>query len=126
VVLAMLGNFPSVTDVVEAMAVLGASVVITMAITVAWIRHLPTSRRFSGLIHSDAANAAEGYLSALPRGDLVGKTGVAMTDLRPAGVATVDGERVDVVTEGEYIDSGAGVEIIRTESYRHVVRRSPT
>jgi membrane-bound ClpP family serine protease len=41
-------------------------------------------------------------------------------------VATVDGERVDVVTEGEYIDSGAGVEIIRTESYRHVVRRSQT
>jgi len=126
VVLAMLGNFPSVTDVVEAMAVLGASVVITMAITVAWIRHLPTSRRFRGLIHSEAANAAEGYLSALTRGDLLGKTGVAMTDLRPAGVATVNGERVDVVTEGEYIDSGAGVEIIRTEGYRHVVRRSPS
>jgi membrane-bound serine protease (ClpP class) len=114
-----------VTDVAQAMAVLGASVVITLAITVAWFRHLPTSRRFRGLIHSDAATTAEGFLSALPRGDLIGKTGVAITDLRPAGVATVDGERMDVVTEGEYIPSGVRVEVIRTESYRHVVRRSP-
>ena len=125
VILALLGNFPTVTDVAQAMAVLGASVVITLAITVAWFRHLPTSRRFRGLIHSEAATTAEGFLSALPRGDLIGKTGVAITDLRPAGVATVGGERVDVVTEGEYIQSGAGVEVIRTEGYRHVVRRSP-
>jgi membrane-bound serine protease (ClpP class) len=125
VILALLGNFPTVTDVAQAMAVLGASVVITLAITVAWFRHLPTSRRFRGLIHSDAATTAEGFLSALPRGDLIGKTGVAITDLRPAGVATVDGERMDVVTEGEYIPSGVRVEVIRTESYRHVVRRSP-
>jgi len=126
IVLAMLGNFPSVTDVVEAMAVLGASVVITLAITVAWIRHLPTSRRFRGLIHSEAANTAEGFLSAPSRVELVGKIGVAASDLRPAGVATVDGERLDVVTEGEYVASGVRVEVIRTEGYRHVVRRLPS
>ncbi|MDH5284180.1 MAG: nodulation protein NfeD, partial [Gemmatimonadota bacterium] len=125
VVLALLGNFPSVTDVVEAMAVLGASVVITMAITVAWIRHLPTSRRFRGLIHSEAANAAEGFLSAPPRAELTGRTGVAASDLRPGGVAMIDGERLDVVTEGEYIAAGARVEVIRTEGYRLVVRQTP-
>ncbi len=36
----------------------------------------------------------EGYL---------GKTGLAKTDLRPAGFAVIDGRRVDVVTRGEYI-----------------------
>jgi membrane-bound serine protease (ClpP class) len=125
VVLAMLGNFPTSTDVVQALAVLGASVFITLAIAFAWFRHLPNSRRFKGLIHQDSALAAEGYVSALPRGELVGQVGLAATDLRPAGTAVVNGERIDVVTEGEYIANGAQVEVVRAEGYRHVVRSKP-
>jgi membrane-bound serine protease (ClpP class) len=123
IVLAMLGNFPTGGDVIQALAVLGASVFITLAIAYAWFRHLPNSRRFAGLIHQDSAQSAEGFVSALPRGDLVGKIGVATTDLRPAGVATVADERIDVVTEGEYLAAGARVEVVRAEGYRHVVRR---
>ncbi|MDX2119645.1 MAG: NfeD family protein [Gemmatimonadota bacterium] len=122
VVLAMLGNFPTGTDVVRAMSVLGASIVITLAIAYAWLRHLPNSRRFGGLIHQGQAYAAEGFVSALPRAELVGRAGVATTDLRPSGVATVDGEKVDVVTDGEYIKAGARVVVTRAEGYRHVVR----
>ena len=122
VVLAMLGNFPTGRDVVQALAVLGASVFISLAVAFAWFRHLPNSRRFRGLIHQEASLSAEGYVSALPRGDLIGKQGVAITDLRPAGVATLEGERIDVVTEGDYINSGARVEVVRAEGYRHVVR----
>ncbi|MBN1866731.1 ATP-dependent Clp protease proteolytic subunit [Candidatus Sumerlaeota bacterium] len=45
--------------------------------------------------------------------DLLGKTGEAMTDLRPAGTAVVAGRRLDVVTEGEYIARGAKIRIVR-------------
>jgi membrane-bound serine protease (ClpP class) len=122
VVLAMLGNFPTGGDVVQALAVLAASVVITLAVAFAWLRHLPNSGRFRGLIHQEASLSGEGYVSALPRGELVGRTGMASTDLRPAGVAELDGERVDVVTEGEYIAAGTAIEVLRAEGYRHVVR----
>jgi membrane-bound serine protease (ClpP class) len=122
IVLAMLGNFPTGGDVTRALAVLGASIFISLAVAYAWLRHLPNSRRFSGLIHQDSAEAARGYVSALPRADLIGKRAVALTDLRPAGVALIDGEKLDVVTDGEYIASGAPVEIVRAEGYRHVVR----
>jgi membrane-bound serine protease (ClpP class) len=118
----MLGNFPTGGDVTRALAVLGASIFISLAVAYAWLRHLPNSRRFSGLIHQDSAEAARGYVSALPRADLIGKRAVALTDLRPAGVALIDGEKLDVVTDGEYIASGAPVEIVRAEGYRHVVR----
>ncbi len=124
IVLALLGNAPTGGDVFQALAVLGASIVITLAVAFAWLRHLPNSRRFAGLIHQASAQSAEGYVSALPRGDLIGQIGVAATDLRPAGVATVSGERIDVVTEGEYISSGARVEVVRAEGYRHVVRQA--
>ncbi len=126
IVLAMLGNFPTGGDVFQALAVLGASVVITLSVAFAWLRHLPNSGRFSGLIHQSAVQSAEGYVAALPRGDLIGQTGVAVTDLRPAGVATVGGERIDVVTQGEYISSGAPVVVVRAEGYRHVVRQAQT
>jgi membrane-bound serine protease (ClpP class) len=52
----------------------------------------------------------------------VGQDGVAVTDLRPAGTATIAGERVDVVTEGEYVSQGSAVRVLRSEGYRHVVR----
>ena len=55
-------------------------------------------------------------------GALEGARGVAITDLHPAGVANIDGRRVDVVTEGGYIASGTQIEIVADEGYRRVVR----
>ena len=56
---------------------------------------------------------------------LVGRPGVAESDLRPSGIADIDGERVDVVTSGEYISAGERIEVVRDEGYRRVVRRTP-
>jgi membrane-bound serine protease (ClpP class) len=106
----------------QAFAVLGASVVITLAVAYAWLRHLPSSGRFSSLFLRGGAAQADGYVAALRRGDLVGLDGVAVTDLRPAGAAQFGVERVDVVTEGEYVPQGTPVRVVRSEGYRHIVR----
>ena len=58
-----------------------------------------------------------------PEPQPAGPTGIALSDLRPAGVAEIRGRRVDVVTEGEYIEAGASIEVIHDEGYRRVVRR---
>jgi membrane-bound serine protease (ClpP class) len=120
--LALMGAAPTTGDVVQALAILGASLVITAAVVYAWLRHLPTSDRFGGLFLRGGMTQAEGYISAAPRTDLVGQEGVAVTDLRPAGTATIAGERVDVVTEGEFVTQGSTVRVLRSEGYRHVVR----
>ena len=121
IILALIGNTPTPADVAQAFAVLGTSLVITLAVGYAWLRHLPTSTRFSGLFLRHGLPQAEGYISALRRADLVGQEGVALTDLRPAGTAGFGAERVDVVTEGEYVSQGAPVRVVRSEGYRHVV-----
>jgi membrane-bound serine protease (ClpP class) len=54
---------------------------------------------------------------------LVGAAGVALSDLRPSGYARIDGERIDVVSRGEYIRVGTPLEVIADEGYRRVVRR---
>ncbi|HEU5041756.1 MAG TPA: NfeD family protein [Gemmatimonadales bacterium] len=121
IVLAMLGGSPSGGDLLQALAVLGASIVITVAVAFAWLRHLPNSGRFGGLFLRGGMDRADGFISAAPRDDLVGRDGVALTDLRPAGTARIGSERVDVVTEGEYVSQGSPVRVIRSEGYRHVV-----
>ncbi|HEU0012414.1 MAG TPA: NfeD family protein [Longimicrobium sp.] len=67
----------------------------------------------------------EGYIAALPRPELEGTDGVALTDLRPAGTADFAGERMDVVSEAGWITAGTPVRILRSEGYRHVVRALP-
>jgi membrane-bound serine protease (ClpP class) len=122
VVLAMTGSAPSPNDLAQALAILAASAVICAAVTYTWIRHLPTSNRFSGLLLKGAGHRTEGFVSAPSRPDLIGRNGVALTDLRPSGTAGFGEERLDVVTEGEYLGQGTAIEVVRSDGYRHVVR----
>lgn len=58
------------------------------------------------------------------REDLVGREGVAVTTLRPAGVALVDDERVDVTTDGTFIEKGTPVRIVEVTGPRIVVEET--
>lgn len=64
----------------------------------------------------------EGFNSFKPRSELVGRTGKALTPLRPSGMALLGDERIDVVTAGEFIAAGRPVEVIQVEGARIVVR----
>ena len=52
----------------------------------------------------------------------LGKSGVAVTPLRPTGVAEIDGQRVEVTTEGEYIAVGSPVKVVAINSRQVFVR----
>ncbi len=56
------------------------------------------------------------------RAKYLGKSGVAMTPLRPTGVAEIDGERIEVVTEGEFIASGSKVRVVAMDRRKFFVR----
>lgn len=77
---------------------------------------------FNKLVLSDATTTEEGYVSNVNRVELIGKKGETITPLRPAGTITVDTERIDVVSEGSFIEAGKVVEIIKVEGSRIVVR----
>jgi membrane-bound serine protease (ClpP class) len=63
-------------------------------------------------------------LGADPEDELrwLGKRGRATSPLRPAGIADIEGARVDVVSEGELIEPGTPIEVIRVDGNRVVVR----
>jgi membrane-bound serine protease (ClpP class) len=52
---------------------------------------------------------------------LVGRVGVAATLLRPAGVLDLEGEPVDVITRGEFIEAGTALRVVAVEGNRVIV-----
>lgn len=79
---------------------------------------------FNKLVLKDATTTEEGYVSNINRTDLLGKVGKTITPLRPAGTIQLGSERIDIVSEGSYIDAGKDVEIIKVEGSRIVVRQT--
>jgi membrane-bound serine protease (ClpP class) len=67
-----------------------------------------------------ALAAAQGpeYVSSADFSALRGATGTANSYLRPVGIASIDGVRVDVLTEGEFIPSGTPIRVTRVEGAR--------
>jgi membrane-bound serine protease (ClpP class) len=55
---------------------------------------------------------------------LLSMTGVSVTDLRPAGMAEIDSQRVDVVTDGEYIDADTPIIVTSVSGNRIVVEKN--
>jgi membrane-bound serine protease (ClpP class) len=56
------------------------------------------------------------------RSVLLGRTGRAVTPLRPGGVVEVDGARVEVETEGAFVASGSEVRVVAMDRRRFIVR----
>lgn len=56
------------------------------------------------------------------RSKYLGRAAVAVTPLRPGGIVEVDGERVEVQTEGEFIAAGSAVRIVAMDRRRFFVR----
>lgn len=101
------------------MLALGILLVAGIVLTPIWLRLSPRSplgRRLT-LAASDRS-----FQSAPPSwARLVGQTGVATSKLRPGGIATIQGERVDVVSESGFIAAGHAIRVARVEGIRVIV-----
>ena len=75
------------------------------------------------LVLNDSISTEGGYVASESRVELLGRKLIAYTDLRPAGVAILDNEKLDVVTDGDFIEKGNKIEVIRVEGMRIVVKK---
>jgi membrane-bound serine protease (ClpP class) len=95
------------------------SLLVALAASFVMLRYMPRTR-FGRQLVLDTGLATE------PEADRrwLGKRGHASSPLRPAGIAEIEGERVDVVSEGELIEPGDEIEVMRVDGNRIVVRRA--
>ena len=85
-----------------------------------WVKLFPTSRYGRAFI----SKGVTGDIRA-EKPELLHQTGTAFTQLRPSGTALINGQRVDVVTEGSLIEKGTTIKVVATEGMRVVVRENP-
>jgi len=78
---------------------------------------------FKPLILPDEQKKEHGYISSSDLDYLLGKTGVAVTDLRPTGSVDIDGVKFDVISEGEYIHKGTNIEIFKVSGVKLLVKK---
>lgn len=130
-ILALLAGFGSslvgagATWAAIATAVVRAGLSLVLAIVGGFILfrflpRLPIGRR---LILDTGLAAGAGYRSE-PESDRrwLGHQGMTVSALRPSGIAQLDGERVDVVSDGMFLEPGTRIEVIRVDGNRIVVR----
>ncbi len=122
--MAQIGSLPSQDDLARASGVIATTALLVVLTAWVFLRSIFANRRLgrSGIVLPESTDRDEGYTSADLRPELVGTEGVAITSLRPAGVGLFADERVDVVSESEWIEEGTPIRIMSAEGYRHVVR----
>ncbi|MEC9488744.1 MAG: NfeD family protein [Halanaerobium sp.] len=87
------------------------------------LKYIPESKIWTSRISLPLSQRKElGYVAPRERKELIGKTGKTITILRPAGTALISGGRVDVVSEGGFIERDREVEVVAVEGSKVIVR----
>lgn len=125
--LTLVGAGATAAIVISALGRVAISILIALGLGAIILRYLPSLPFGRQLVLEADMKATLGYASAPPSDQQwIGRIGVAHSPLRPAGIADMHGTRLDVVSDGGFIDAGAAIEVIRVDGNRVVVRRAPT
>lgn len=115
---AMVIGFAIFPASIASLAALGTILLVGIVIWL-WIKIFPNTwvgRKMTASADLDLADMTDEKLNAL-----VGATGKARSTLRPAGFAEINGNKIDVVTEGEMIEAGTPIRVINVFGNRVVV-----
>lgn len=122
IILLIIGVALTAKSISEAI-ILVIIILVLIGIALILVLHSASRGRLSKtLVLDDALSAEKGYHGTELMDEFLGKEGQAVTPLRPAGIAVIEGTKLDVVTEGEYIQANARVKVINVSGRRIVVR----
>ncbi|MCG8425530.1 MAG: hypothetical protein MJE77_47230 [Proteobacteria bacterium] len=115
--LSILGSgYAAVTELPPAYAGLTVAAGVVAAVALFWLFPRTRAARAMVLQTRTLGSAADPSLN-----DLVGLEGITLTPLRPAGTAEIVDKPVDVVSDGQYVETGIKVRVVLVEGNRVVV-----
>ena len=124
--LSIIGSLFLATDNIVHMATsiliaIGVSVFASILMVKVFGRNM---RLFKKIILTDSTNTENGYVSNRNRIELIGKEGVTLTALEPSGTIVIGDERIDVVSEGDFILKDKAVMVVKAEGSRSSCKRN--
>ena len=103
--------------------IMAAVILAILAVMLAILLRSASRGRLSRtIVLHDSTDAASGFSGTDDMHALVGRRGSSLTDLHPSGIAEIDGVRLDVVTQGEFLPVGSAVEVSTVVGNRIVVQ----
>lgn len=125
--LSLVGSGATWDFMLEALQRVVVALLLAFLLSLLMLRVLPRLPFGRRLVLESGLPAGEGHATET-EGDRqwVGRTGSAVSPLRPAGIADIAGSRLDVVSEGEFIESGTAITVTKADGGRIVVRRLRT
>lgn len=121
------GIFLVTDSVLEGVLYTIGSLIVLGIITYLSFRSPRTRRLWQRFSLRTQQTANGGYVGPKVQSETyIGRTGISLTQLRPAGTGNFNGEYLDVVTEGGYIGHGTAIKVIAVEGTRIVVREEKT
>ena len=125
VFLGMVGHWPDIgyEEISSALYSMFASLLMTLLLAVFGFKFFPKTSLWKKLVLNEEEIAKNGYISN-PKdySKMVGQKGLTVSTLRPTGIADFDGKRFDVVSQGDFIESGIQIEVVQVENYRIIVK----
>ena len=110
-------GFGALDKVFKAFLLVVGSIAIAFLLSIYLSKKLFTSTMFKGLALDASQPQSEGYVSFDSRQkELIGKTGMAYTVLRPSGKVEIEDEIYDAVSDIGFIEKGASVKVMRDEA----------
>lgn len=101
---------------VVAIQAISIAIVLSVVLFAVFVRMAPQNAYFRRITFTNVQGPE--FVANRDFQGLVGHMGVATSYLRPAGVAHVDGERVDVLTEGDFLPAGSAIRVSRVQGSR--------
>lgn len=107
---------------VSAGIVIAIIVIVILAIMLAVAMILLGSKKMkSPMVLREDVKGEQGFLESSDLEYLVGKEGIAATDLRPAGKGRFDGIEFDILSGGNYIQKGQNIVIEKIKDNKLIV-----
>ena len=117
------GVFLLSSSVLNGVLTLLVTAVLMILILVVSFRFMKKKKIIHRFVLEDRTDTESGYTSPnMDNEKYLGKEGITISPLRPAGGVRIDGDRVDVVSEGDFIDAGVKVRVIGIDGTRILVR----
>ena len=87
------------------------------------LKKIRSSKLWNNVVLKDSESSIKGFSSSLDYSSLLGKKGVVIAKLRPAGSIEIAEQKIDVISQGEFIDIGVMVEIVEIIGNKIIVKK---
>jgi membrane-bound serine protease (ClpP class) len=100
----------------------GGLIVVIVALAVL-IKYLPNNPAWNLVVLKTRQENKHGYSSTPDLSNYIGKKGTTVSMLRPSGTALIEGKRVDVVADGEFVATGESIIVFKVVGNKIIVKR---